>query len=107
MAHWLPSGEILYNDLRGGKFVTVVRNLASGGERVVPFPTSAVSPDGRTIVSLNYARLRLTRPDYGYPGDGQDARWRADGRQLAFNSAHEGSRQIYVRDVAAGGKTGN
>ena len=74
MAHWLPSGEILYNDLRGGKFVTVVRNLASGGERVVPFPTSAVSPDGRTIVSLNYARLRLTRPDYGYPGDGQDAR---------------------------------
>jgi len=25
-------------------------------------------------VSINYARLRLTRPDYGYGGDGQDAR---------------------------------
>lgn len=26
-------------------------------------------------------------------------RWRKDGRQLAFNSVHEGSRQIYVIDV--------
>ena len=26
-------------------------------------------------------------------------RWCLDGRQLAFNSVHEGSRQIYVIDV--------
>ena len=26
-------------------------------------------------------------------------RWRPDGRQLAFNSVHEGSRQIYVIDA--------
>ena len=29
-------------------------------------------------------------------------RWRSDGRQLAFNSVHEGSRQIYLIDVKPG-----
>ena len=74
MAHWLSADEILYNDLRDRKFVTVVRNWRTGAERIVPYPTSALSPDGKTIISVNYARLRLTRPDYGYPGEGQDAR---------------------------------
>ena len=27
------------------------------------------------------------------------ARWRPDGRQLGFNSVHEGTRQIYVIDL--------
>ncbi len=27
-------------------------------------------------------------------------RWRPDGRMLAFNSVHEGSRQVYVIDIA-------
>jgi Tol biopolymer transport system component len=26
-------------------------------------------------------------------------RWRPDGRQIGFNSVHEGSRQVYVMDV--------
>ena len=29
-------------------------------------------------------------------------RWRPDGGQLAFNSVHEGSRQIYLLDVGTG-----
>ena len=28
------------------------------------------------------------------------ARYRPDGRQIAFNSVHEGSRQVYVRDIS-------
>ena len=27
-------------------------------------------------------------------------RWRPDGRAIAFNSVHEGSRQVYVRDIS-------
>ena len=74
MAHWLDNDTFLYNDLRNGRFVTVIRNWRTGSERIVPHPVSAVAPDGRKALSLNYARLRLTRPDYGYPGEGQDAR---------------------------------
>jgi hypothetical protein len=76
MAHWLDGGpRIVYNDLRDGRFVSVVMDALEGEElRVIPHPVSAVSPDGREAISLNFARLRHTRTDYGYGGGGQDAR---------------------------------
>ena len=76
MAHWLaysPDSLIIYNDLRDGKFVSVILNVHSKKEiRSYPFPVSAVSPDGKYAVSINFARLRITRPDYGYGGEGQN-----------------------------------
>lgn len=74
MFHWLPweDGTCIYNDRRNGKFVSVILNWHTGEERIVPYPISAVSRDGEWAVSINYARLRLTRPDYGYAGLGQD-----------------------------------
>ena len=74
MGHWLPWAKdtILFNDFRDGKFVTVIMNWRTKDERVIPYPVSAVSPDGTKAISLNYARIRLTRPDYGYAGPGQD-----------------------------------
>ena len=76
MAHWLPHepDTFVVNDLRGGRFVALVRNWRTGAERVIPHPVSAVSQDGTWALSINYARLYLARPDYGYAGDGQDPR---------------------------------
>ena len=76
MAHWLPDepDTFVVNDMRDGRFVAVVKNWRTGTERIVPHPVSAVSEDGTWALSINYARLYLTRPDYGYFGDGQDAR---------------------------------
>lgn len=77
MAHWLgtaPQTQFIFNDMVDGKFVSVIFDMTTKTRRVVPYPVSAVSADGRWAVSINYARLRLTRPDYGYGGDGQDAR---------------------------------
>lgn len=74
MGHWLKWDRdvIAFNDYRDGKFVTVVMNWKTKEERVIPHPIAAVSPDGRKAISLNYARIRLTRPGYGYAGRGQD-----------------------------------
>ena len=76
MFHWLPQepDTFVFNDVRDGKFVAVIMNWKTKAERIVPHPVSAVSRDGRWAISVNYARLYLTRPDYGYAGDGQDAR---------------------------------
>jgi len=77
MAHWLgtaPQTQFIFNDLVDGKFVSVIFDRVTKRRRVVSSPVSAVSADGKWAVSINYARLRLTRPDYGYGGDGQDAR---------------------------------
>ncbi len=74
MFHWLPWAEdtAIYNDRRDGKFVSVILNWKTGEERIIPYPVSAVSEDGTWAVSINYARLRHARPDYGYAGAGQD-----------------------------------
>lgn len=78
MAHWLgtaPDSQIIYNDFRNGRFVSVVMDVHTKRElKVIDHPVSAVSPNGKEAVSINFARLRITRPDYGYGGDGQDVR---------------------------------
>jgi hypothetical protein len=72
MFHWMDDDTILFNDVRNGKFVTVIMDWKTKKERVLPRPVSAVSPDKKWAVCINYARLSLTRPDYGYAGPGQD-----------------------------------
>ena len=78
MAHWLgtaPESQIIYNDLRDGRFVAVIMDVHTRREiKTIPYPVSAVSPDGKEAISINFARLRMTRMDYGYGGGGQDAR---------------------------------
>jgi len=78
MAHWLgtsPDSLIIYNDFRDGKFVSVIINVHTKQEiKSIPFPVSAVSPNGKEAISINFARLRITRTDYGYGGEGQDKR---------------------------------
>lgn len=77
MAHWLgtsPDSLIIYNDLRDGQFISIVLNVHTKEEiRTYPYPVSAVSLDGKWAASINFARLRQTRSDYGYGGDGQKA----------------------------------
>ena len=76
MAHWLgtsPDSLIIYNDIREDEYVAVMMNVHTRDEiRIIPHPVSAVSPDGREAISINFSRLRLTRPDYGYGGFLQD-----------------------------------
>ena len=81
MAHWLPwtKDTFVFNDIRDGKFCAVVMNWRTKEERHYPYPVSAVSEDGTWALSINYARLFLTRPDYGYAGDGQNPR-----KEVAF-----------------------
>ncbi len=78
MAHWLgtaPDSQIIYNDFRDGRFVSVILDVHTKRElKVLDHPVSAVSPDGTEAISINFGRLRITRPDYGYGGNGQDAR---------------------------------
>lgn len=76
MAHWLatsPDSLIIYNDFRENSYVSVIMNVHTKKEiKIVPHPISAVSPNGKEAAGINFSRLRLTRPDYGYGGNGQD-----------------------------------
>jgi hypothetical protein len=78
MAHWLatsPDSLIIYNDLRNGKFVSIILNVHSKKEiKIIPYPISGVAANGKEAISINFSRLRKTRKGYGYGGEGQNAK---------------------------------
>lgn len=69
MAQWLGpdfKSKIIYNDLRDGKYCSVILDLEKNQERVLPMPVYSVSKDGKTALSLDFSRLHNLRPGYGY-----------------------------------------
>lgn len=69
MAQWLGpdfKSKILFNDLRNGKYCSVILDVESNEERVLPIPVYTVSNDGKTALSLDFSRLHRLRLGYGY-----------------------------------------
>lgn len=69
MLQWLGpdfSSRVLYNDCRNGQYVSVVLDIQSGKERVVPAAVYTVAGDGKTALTLDFSRLYNLRPGYGY-----------------------------------------
>ncbi|MCC6488656.1 MAG: hypothetical protein IT364_14255 [Candidatus Hydrogenedentes bacterium] len=70
MLQWLPgsSNEVIYNDRDGGRYIAVIKNVFTGESRTIPHPVYTVSADGKTGMSVPFARIDETRPGYGYKG---------------------------------------
>jgi hypothetical protein len=70
MLQWFPGAarKAIYNVRDGDHFASVVHDLETGARRMLPLPIFCVTPDGRTALSLNFARLARYRPGYGYEG---------------------------------------
>ena len=69
MAQWLGPdyrSRIIYNDLRAGKYCSVILEVNTGCEIVLPTPVYTVSNDGETALSLDFSRLHSLRLGYGY-----------------------------------------
>lgn len=63
-----PSPRAIFNDRRNGRPVAIILDAAGTEHAVLDHPIYALSPDGRTALTLNYARLAACRFEYGYPG---------------------------------------
>jgi len=70
MLHWDPRrpGTVLFNDRRDGRFVCVAHDVETGRQSVRGPAIAALSEDGRRAATLNFARIAVTRPGYGYEG---------------------------------------
>ena len=71
MAQWLGpdfSSKIIYNDLRKGKYCSVILEVASGKETIINMPIYTVSQDGEIALTLDFSRLHNLRKGYGYAG---------------------------------------
>ena len=70
MFQWVPGSKtkVIYNDRQGETFVSIIQDVFTGEKRVLPRAIYTLSPDGKTAVSVNFARIDSTRPGYGYEG---------------------------------------
>jgi hypothetical protein len=69
MLQWLGpdySERVIYNDFRGGKYCSVILNIKTGKEIVIPMPVYSVSQDGQFALTLDFSRLHRLRKGYGY-----------------------------------------
>lgn len=94
MLHWLdgPGRRIVFNDREGDRVVAVVLDVETGERRTVDRPIAAVARTGTHAASISYARLRVTRPGYGYAGI-------ADARNTEPHPADDG---LYLLDLETG-----
>jgi hypothetical protein len=70
MLQWLPgsTSTIVWNDRDDDHFCCRFLDVKTGESRTIPHPVYALSPDGKTAVSLDFSRLNDVRPGYGYVG---------------------------------------
>ena len=67
---WLPASdsEVLWNDREGDSFVCRILDLKTETSRTLPPPVYHISPDGKTALGVDFARINHMRPGYGYAG---------------------------------------
>lgn len=69
MLQWMGpdySSKILYNDYRNGAYCSIIKELSTGEERIIPAAVYTVSADGKFALTLDFSRLYNLRPGYGY-----------------------------------------
>lgn len=67
---WRPGSatEVLWNDREGGRFVCRVLDVRTRAMRSLPWPIDIASPDGRSALGVDFARIANHRTGYGYAG---------------------------------------
>lgn len=68
MLQWLPGSteEVIWNSRIDDQFVSVIHNIHTNEERILPKPIYTLSPDGRYGFGIDFGRLQFFRPGYGY-----------------------------------------
>ncbi len=70
MLQWVPGSDskVIWNDRRGSDFVSIIKDLKTGEERIIPKAIYTLSPDGKSAIGTDFARIQNYRKGYGYPG---------------------------------------
>ena len=70
MLQWVPGSDtkVIWNDRKGDDFVSILKDLETGEERIISKAIYTLSPDGKSAIGTDFARIQNYRKGYGYPG---------------------------------------
>jgi hypothetical protein len=71
MLQWHPAApgrEVIFNVREGDAYRGAVLDVTTGARRLLDRPVANVDPQGRCALSINFGRMFLFRPGYGYEG---------------------------------------
>jgi hypothetical protein len=70
MLQWIPGSDskVIWNDRRGDKFISIIKDIKTGETKELENAIYAVSPDGKSAIGTDFARIQNYRKGYGYPG---------------------------------------
>ena len=66
LLQWFDDESVIYNDCRNGEYVSVIKNVNNGFERIICAPLAHLSADRKWGLSINFLRVFDFRPGYGY-----------------------------------------
>lgn len=95
MLQWHPADPencFIHNDRRGDKHVGIVRDITGKEIALYNRPIYAALPNGKTAFSVNFARLAVHRPGYGYAGSSDPLQ----------NNPHPSQDGIWTVDLESG-----
>jgi len=97
MLHWNPlhRDEILYNDRKDNEIVSVVMNIQTGKQRILPAAINGLSHNGQYALSLSYGRLGRLRKTVSYQGI----------EDPTENVPHPDNDGVFVMDMRSGKRT--
>lgn len=58
--------QLFWNDYRNGQYVGVALRIADSAEHIFPRPVYDITPNGQVAISIDFERLHVCRPGYGY-----------------------------------------
>lgn len=63
---WFSDSQIVFNDVNEDGPITVIKNLQTNSQKVLPFHFFSLSPDSKFISSVNFYRFGKGLDGYGY-----------------------------------------
>jgi WD40-like Beta Propeller Repeat len=67
MIQWFKDkNQIIYNTIKEQRLVATIYNVDEEVGTDIPYPIQTLCPDGTKYLSINYKRLDILRPEYGY-----------------------------------------
>ena len=65
---WMPKSndKIIFNDYLNGKYISRIINIRTMAESKLNYPIYDIDCNGKYAISLNFSRLGVKRPGYGY-----------------------------------------